>query len=84
VSARSVLASYAMTHLDRAADAALIGEPRDSSDLIVPIVREADDAGGGSEVATTLICRAPGPSHRRLRHVAALAADLALSAFRPF
>jgi hypothetical protein len=83
LSARSVLASYGLTHLKREGEAALIGEPPDASDLLIPISRHhSRRVGGGSEEAERLICNPPTPN-RWLRR-AALAADVALGAFRPF
>jgi Surface antigen variable number repeat len=83
LSARSVLASYGLTHLKRAGEAALIGEPPDASDLLIPISGlHPRRVTGGSEEAELLICNPPTPN-RWLRR-AAQAADLALGAYRPF
>ena len=83
LSTRSMLASYGLTHLKRAGEAALIGEPPDASDLLIPISGlRPRRVGGGSEEAKLLICNPP-PTNPWLRR-AALAADLALGAFQPF
>jgi hypothetical protein len=80
-----LLAGYGLTHLDRVAQAALIGEPRDSSALLIPITgRHTSGVGGGSETASFVICDPPARSHQRLRRGAALAAGLVLDAFRPY
>jgi hypothetical protein len=85
LSARGLLAGYGLTHLDRVAQAALIGEPSDSSDLLIPISgRHASGVGGGSEEASFLICNPRVHLHRRLRRGAALAAGLVLGLFRPY
>ena len=85
LSARRLLAGYGLTHLDRVAQAALIGEPPDSSDLPIPITgRHMSGAGGGSEEASFVICNPPARSHQRLRRGAAIAAGLALGSFRPY
>ena len=85
LSAPRLLAGYGLTHLDRVAQAALTGEPRDSSGLLIPISgRHTSGVGGGSEEASALICNSPARSHQRLRRGAALAADLVLGSFRPY
>lgn len=85
LSAQRLLAGYGLTHLDRIAQAALIGEPPDSSDLLIPISgRHSSGVGGLSEEASFLICNAPARSHQRLRRGAALAAGLVLGSFRPY
>ena len=85
LSARRLLAGYGLTHLDRVAQAALIGEPPDSSGLLIPISgRHTSGVGGGSEEASFVICNPPARSHERLRRGAAIAAGLALSTFRPY
>jgi hypothetical protein len=85
LSARRLLAGYGLTHLDRVAHAALIGEPPESSGLLIPISgRQTSGVGGGSEEASFLICSPPARSHQRLRRGAAIAAGLVLSAFRPY
>ena len=85
LSARRLLAGYGLTPLDRAAQAALIGETPDSSDLLIPISgRHTTGMGGLSEEASFLICNPRAPSHQRLRRGAALAAGLVLGSFRPY
>jgi hypothetical protein len=85
LSARRLLAGYGLTHLDRAAQAALIGEPPDSSRLLIPISgRHTSGVGGGSEEASFLICDPPARLHQRLRRGAAVAASLVIGAFRPY
>jgi Surface antigen variable number repeat len=85
LSAPRLLAGYGLTHLGRVAQAALIGEPPDSSGLLIPISgRHTSGVGGGSEEASFLICNPPARSHQRLRRGAALAAGLVLGAFRPY
>jgi hypothetical protein len=85
LSARRLLAGYGLTHFDRVAQAALIGGPPDSSDLLIPISgRHTSGAGGGSEEASFLICHAPARSHQRLRRGAAVAAGLVIDTFRPY
>jgi len=85
LSAQRLLAGYGLTHLDRVAQAALIGEPPDSSGLLIPISgRHTSGMGGESEEASFLICNPPARSHQRLRRGAALAAGLVLGSFRPY
>jgi Surface antigen variable number repeat len=85
LSPRSVLANYGLTHLSRAAQAVLIGEQPASSGLVIPVSgRHASRVDSGSEEARFLICNQPAPRYRWLRRAAALAADLALGAFRPY
>ena len=85
LSAGRMLASYGVTHLDRAAQAALIGEPLDSSGLLIPISGpHPRGVGGGSEPPRLLICSPRAPRPRWLRKIAVLAADQALAAFRLF
>ena len=84
LSARQLLAGYGLTHLDRIAQAALIGEVADSSELLIPISGRHATGGGGSEEASFVICNPPARSHQRLRRGAALAADLVLGSFRPY
>jgi surface antigen-like variable number repeat protein len=84
LSARRMLAGYGLTHLDRVAQAALIGDPPDYSGLLIPISgRHVSGAGSGAEEASFVICNPPARSHQRLRRGAAIAAGLALGAFRP-
>ena len=74
LSVRRLLAGYGLTHLDRITQAALIGEPPDSSDFLIPISRRhTSGVGGESEAASVLICNPPARSHQRLRRGAALA-----------
>jgi hypothetical protein len=84
LSARRLLAGYGLTHLDRVVQAALIGEPPDSSGLLIPISRRHTSGGGGSEAASFLICKSQARSHQRLRRGAAIAAGLVLGTFRPY
>ena len=85
LSARRLLAGYGLTHLDRIAQAALIGEPSDSSDLLIPISgRQTSGVGGLSEEVSLLICNPRAPSHPRLRRGAALAAGLVIGSLRPY
>jgi hypothetical protein len=85
LSAPRLLAGYGLTHLDRVAQAALIGEPSDSSGLLIPISgRQTSGVVGGSEEASFLICNPVPRSHQRLRRGAALAAGLVLGSFRPY
>jgi hypothetical protein len=85
LSAPRLLTGYGLTHLGRVAQAALIGEPPDSSGLLIPISgRHAGGVGGGFEDASFLICNPPARSHQRLRRGAALAAGLVLGPFRPY
>jgi surface antigen-like variable number repeat protein len=85
LSAPRLLAGYGLTHLDRMAQAALIGELPGSSELLIPISgRHTSGVGGGSEEASFVICNPPAPSHRRLRRAGAVAAGLVLGAFRPY
>lgn len=85
LSAQRLLAGYGLTHLDRMTQAALIGEPPDSSDLLIPISRRhTSGVGGLSEEASFVICNPPVRSHPRLRRGAALAASLVLGSFRPY
>jgi hypothetical protein len=83
LSARGMLASYGLTHLDLAARAVLIGEPPDSASLLIPISGpDRRYVGDGSEEPRLLICNPP-PASRWL-HGAALATELAINALRPF
>jgi hypothetical protein len=85
LSARRLLAGYGLTHVDRVAQAVLIGEPPDSSALLIPISgRHASGVGDGSEEASFVICNRPARSHQRLRRGAAIAAGLVLDPFRPY
>jgi surface antigen-like variable number repeat protein len=85
LSAPRLLAGYGLTHLDRVAQAALIGKLPGSSDLLIPISwRHMSGVGGGSAEASFLICNPPARSHQRLRHGAAIAAGLVLGSFRPY
>ena len=85
LSARRLLAGYGLTHLDQAAQVAVIGEPSDSSGLLIPISgRHVSGVGGGFEEASFVICNPPARSHQRLRRGAAIAAGLVLGQFRPY
>lgn len=85
LSARRLLAGYGLTHIDRAAQAVLIGEPPDSSALLIPTSgRHTSGVGDGSEEARFVICNRPARSHQRLRRGAAIAAGLVLDPFRPY
>jgi len=85
LSARRLLAGYGLTHFDRVTQAALIGGPPDSSDLLIPISgRHTSGVGDGSEEASFVICNRPARSHQRLRRGAAVAAGLVIGAFRPY
>ena len=85
LSARTLLADYGLTHLDLAMGAALTGDPPDSSSLLIPISGPySSGVAGGSKEARLLICNPPAPRHPQLRRGAAIAADLAFGAFRPF
>ena len=85
LSARRLLAGYGLTHLDRMAQAALIGEPPGSSDLLIPISRRhTSGVDGPSEEASFLICTPRARSHPRLRRGAALAAGLVIGSLRPY
>ncbi len=75
LSAERLLAGYGLTHLDRVAQAALIGEPLESSGLLIPI---------SGRHPSFLICNPRARSHQRLRRGAALAAGLMLGALRPY
>jgi len=84
LSASSMLASYGFIHLDNTTRAMLIGKQIDDSGLLVPVLRpHRSGADRGLEEARFLICKPPLPRHQWLRRVAAMAADLALNAFRP-
>jgi len=84
LSARGLLTNYALTHLDRAAQAVL-DDPTPDSALVVPVARARAGAdGSGEQGARALICSPPTPSSRWLRRGAAIASNLALSEFRPF
>jgi len=85
LSARRLLAGYGLTHFDRITQAALIGGPPDSSDLLIPISgRHTSGVSGGSEEASFLVCIAPARSHQQLRRAAAVAASLVIGTFRPY
>jgi hypothetical protein len=85
LSARQLLAGYGLTHIDRVAQAALIGNMTDSSGLLIPISGDrASGADNGSEEARFLVCKPPPPPHQRLRRGAAMAADLMIRQLRPF
>jgi hypothetical protein len=85
LSAPRLLAGYGLTHLGRVAQAALIGEPPDSSGLLIPISgRHTSGVGDGSEEASFVICNPPTRSHQRLRRGAAIAAGLVLGALQPY
>jgi len=83
LSARRLVAGYGLRHLDRAAQAALIGEPPDSSSLLILVSGPQPSAGGDGPADTRfLICNPPAPN-RWVRR-AGLAANLALGTFRPW
>ena len=83
LSARSLLANYGLIHLDATTRVRLNGAQPDDSGLLIPILGpHRSDAGRRSEEARFLICKPPPPRRLWLR-VAAIAADLALTAFRP-
>jgi hypothetical protein len=85
LSARRLLAGYGLTHLDPVAQAALIGEPPESSGLLVPISgRHPSGMSGESEQASFLICNPRARSHQRIRRAGALAAGLLVGALRPY
>src|SRR6185436_10360933 len=85
LSASSMLASYGFKHLDNSTRAMLIGKQIDDSGLLVPVLRpHRSGADRGLEEARFLICKPPPPHHQWLHRVAAMAADLALNAYRPF
>jgi hypothetical protein len=76
---RTMLTSYAVTHLGRGARAALGSDRLVPSPLLVPV----QTSRAGVDVAF-LICEPPEARLRWLRRGALYAADLALAAFRPF
>ena len=80
--ARTMLTSYAVTHLRRGARAALGSDPSIPSTLLVPV--QTSHAGVDGSYVGFLICEPPEARLRWLRWGAAYAADLALGAFRPF
>jgi hypothetical protein len=81
LSASSLLSSYGLIHLTQVR---LIGEQPDDSGLLVPILGpHRSGVGRRREEERFLICEPPPPRHHWLRRVAAIAADLALNAFRP-
>jgi len=80
LSARQMLTNYGLAHLDRAVQA-LIRESPDSS-LLVPI--SGPQTSGRSDEARLLICSPPAPRYQWLRRAAAIAANLALGALRPW
>ena len=83
LSARRLVAGYGLRHLDRAAQAALIGEPHDSSSLLILVSGPQPSAGGGGPAeARVLTCNPPAPN-RWVRR-AARAANLALGTFGPW
>jgi len=85
LSARALVARYGLTHLDRVVQAALTGEPPDSSALLIPISgRHPSGVVGESEKANFLICNPRAQSHQRLRRGAARAAGLALALLQPY
>jgi len=81
--ARTMLTSYAVTHLSRGARGVLGSDPVVPSTLLVPLQTSASVEDERSS-AGFLICEPPDARLRWLRRGAAYAADLALGAFRPF
>ena len=79
--ARTMLTSYAVTHLSRGARGALGSDSSVPPTLLVPV--QTSHAGVGASVGF-LICEPPEARLRWLRRGAAYAADLALGTFRPF
>jgi hypothetical protein len=82
--ARTMLTSYAVTHLSRGARGVLGSDPVVPSTLLVPVQTSHASVDDGRSSAGFLICEPPDARLRWLRRGAAYAADLALGAFRPF
>jgi hypothetical protein len=82
--ARTLLASYGVTHLGRGARAALGSHPAVPSSLLVPVQTSRASVDSERSHGGFLICEPPPPRLRWLRRGAAYAADLALGAFSPF
>jgi hypothetical protein len=79
--ARTLLTSYAVTHLSRGA---LGGDTSVPSTLFVPVQTSHASVDGERSAVGFLTCEPPAARLRWLRRGAAYAADLALGAFRPF
>jgi hypothetical protein len=81
---RTLLTSYAVTHLSRDARGALGGDRSVPSNLLVPVETSHGSVDGERSSAGFLICEPAKARLQWLRRGAAYAADLALGAFRPF
>jgi surface antigen-like variable number repeat protein len=82
--ARTMLASYGVTHPGRGARAALGNDTPLPLSLVVPVEARRLTVEGERASVGFLICEPAGERLRWLRRSAAFAADLALGAFRPF
>jgi hypothetical protein len=82
--ARTMLASYGVTHLGRGARSALGSHASVPLSLMVPVQASHVSVDRERSHVGFLICEPPQARLRWLRRGAAYAADLALGAFRPF